>query len=103
MKNKSEAGFQESVIGLAVSCGWRVHHQRPGRTRDKWASQIIGHPGMPDLLMARGTILIMAELKAGKNKCTKAQLDWIDALGKTGIIVRVWRPEDWELIYEELR
>ena len=62
-----------------------------------------GEAGFPDLVLVRGSRLIFAELKIGKNKPTPEQDGWIQALfdaraGSPSIEVHVWRPEQWSQI-----
>ena len=102
MKKYNEAAFTTQVIQLAQLHGWRVHHQRPGRTATGWRSSIQGHPGLPDLIMIRNGALIVAELKMPKGKLTREQSVWLEAFkevkcgpGDGYLMVTVWTPDDW--------
>lgn len=97
----SEAAFQRTVVDAAMVYGWRVHHARPAMVRTgRWATAITGHPGLPDLVLARDGVVILAELKRHGGKPTPGQLGWLAALGEHG---RLWSPGDWPSIWTELR
>jgi hypothetical protein len=56
----SEADFQRTVIQTAMVYGWRVSHQRPAQVRTgRWATAITGHPGLPDLVLARDGVVLL--------------------------------------------
>lgn len=89
----SEAELQAMVIQTARLYGWRCSHARPAMNRaGKWSTPVQGDVGVPDLLLARDGVVILAELKGAKGKLTPDQGLWIDALGDHG---RLWRPTDW--------
>lgn len=96
----TEAEFQRRVIDTAVLHGWRVHHSRPARTGRGWRTPIEGHPGVPDLVLARGGTVLLAELKSDRGRISIDQGAWLDALGNHG---RLWRPRDWPGILAELK
>ena len=92
----TETNLQAAVIELATWSKWLVHHSRPARTNDGWRTAIQGHVGFPDLIMARGPRLIVAELKRQGAKPTEAQQLWLDTISAGGgLEVYVWRPADW--------
>lgn len=95
----SERDFQQRIIDTAKHHGWSVHHGRPARTEAGWRTAVQGHPGFPDLVLAREGVVILAELKVGRGKLTLNQRRWIADAGRHG---RVWRPEDWDAILAEL-
>jgi hypothetical protein len=87
---------------------WRVVHYRPalrgaaqwqGQTR-RWSTPLQGHPGAPDLILARNGVVILAELKRQNGRASPHQRLWLAALGGHG---RLWRPSDWAEIEAELR
>lgn len=96
----SEDELQDRILQAAELYGWRVVHHRPARTNDGWRTPMSGHPGFPDLVLARDGVVIIAELKSRKGKPTPSQELWLDALGHHG---RLWRPADWPAIQNELR
>lgn len=91
----SEAEFTRQVVLLFSLHGWKVCHIRPAKTARGWRTALEGHKGLPDIIAARGGVIIMAELKVGKNKPTADQAEWLEASGSP-----VWRPEDWDSIVE---
>lgn len=95
----TEADFLGRIVDLARYRGWLVSHQRPARTAQGWRTAVQGDAGTPDLLLARGGVVICAELKTQTGRLTPLQRRWGDALGDH---YSLWRPADWETIVEEL-
>lgn len=95
----SEDEFKQRVIDAAIQCGWRVHHSRPARTKEGWRTAVQGHAGLPDLVLARNGVVLLAELKTDRAQPTLAQRGWLSAAGPAG---RLWRPADWPDILTEL-
>src|SRR5262245_40829737 len=93
----SEAAFQRQVIELARLCGWRVAHFRPARTARGWRTPVQGDgKGFPDLLLVRGDVLAVAELKADDAWPPEAdQATWLAAFARVGVQVFIWRPRHW--------
>lgn len=98
----SEAELQSAVIELAHLRGWLAHHCRPGATASgRWATQIQGDPGFPDVVLVRTNPvpdLIFAEFKTQKGKLTPEQETWLECLvdaTNSPVEVHVWRPSDW--------
>lgn len=90
----SEKEFQRAVVALAQGCGWLVHHHFDSRRSE---------PGWPDWAMVRGPVLLIAELKSMKGRVRPAQKVWLAALaGVPGVVVKLWRPADWNTIVETL-
>ena len=95
-KKLSEAEFTRMVLALARLRGWRSAHFRPARTSTGWRTAVSGDGvGFPDLLLVKGTVLIVAELKVGRNKLTPEQAVWIAAFEAAGVPAYCWRPCDW--------
>ena len=91
----SEKDFQNQIIKLATICGWKVHRN--------W-TEMHSPKGWPDIVAARLSRLIIAELKSDKGKVTPEQQEWLDLLYGTGKVeVFVWRPNNFEEIVEILR
>ena len=91
---RTEAEFQEMVIARARARGWLVHHVRPCQRRDgSWTTPVQGHPGFPDLVLARPGTVLFRELKTPSGRLTPAQANWLDVLGG-----EVWRPQDFDVI-----
>lgn len=103
----TEQQFEDWIIDLAKLFKWRVHHTRPARTNKGWRTPIKGDAGFPDLVLARGGRIIIAELKSEQGRMTKEQEDWLRALGccdeTNPIEAYVWRPKDRREIEETLR
>lgn len=98
----TEAAFLRDVLALATLRGWRVSHQRPGRTAKGWRTAIQGHAGFPDLLLVRNGVLLVAELKTDRGRVSVAQAEWLNAFHAAGIPGGIWRPRDWPLIEKAL-
>ena len=99
----TEADFQRAVMDLAHWHRWRVVHVRNvavlQRGHTVYQVPYEGAPGLPDLVMARGGRVLLAELKTDRGRVTPDQQAWLDAAGEHG---RLWRPADWQTIQNEL-
>jgi hypothetical protein len=92
----SEQQLLDAVLDLAKVLHWRTLHIRPARTDKGYRTPLQGDGvGFPDILACKGTRIIAAELKTGKNKFTPAQVDWFGALADAGVATHEWRPADW--------
>lgn len=91
---QTEKQFQAAVVEYALLQGWRVYHTFDSRH---------SVAGFPDLCMVRGLRLLFAELKTEKGRESKAQREWLDALGLATPEVWLWRPSDWPEIETVLR
>lgn len=91
----TEAEFQEAVVELAVTAGWRCYHTHDSRHSAR---------GFPDLVLVRRGVLIFAELKRDeKSQPSTDQRGWLDALLEVeGVRTVLWRPSDWPDIIEAL-
>jgi hypothetical protein len=95
----TEAQLQATVIAVAQSYGWLVHHVLPSMNKQGvWATHELGDHGFPDLVLAHPSgRVIFAELKSEKGKLSPLQFRWLNALNKsTGAYL--WRPSDLPLI-----
>ncbi len=90
---ESEKEFQARVVKLAKERGWKVYH-----TFDSRCSEA----GFPDLILLRSTRQIVAELKVGKNKMTKEQIEWLGAFGIARAEAYLWTPSCWSDIVKTL-
>lgn len=99
-KEITEAAFQRQVLALAKLRGWRTAHFRPAKTTKGWRTAVSGDgKGFPDLVLIRGPVLIVAELKrSDKEKATREQAEWIVAFANAGVKVYLWTPENWDFI-----
>ncbi len=83
-----ESDFQRTVVEWAKMCGWSVW----------WTWNSLHSPkGWPDLVMARGERLVLAELKVNASlSATQRESLWI--LAGTGAEVFCWKPNCWPQI-----
>ena len=98
-----------------MTLGWRVHHvmnsTRLVRRRDGQTvrvSNILGHAGVPDLVMTRAGRLVFAELKRDRGsrgggvhehvEPTPEQQAWMADLVAASAEVYLWRPVDMDRI-----
>jgi len=92
----TEKDLREQVRDLCRLFGWKMYFS--------WTS-IHSPRGFPDLVLVHPSKnrVIFAELKSEKGKLTEEQVEWLDALGKCGQEVYVWRPSNWEEIVSVLQ
>jgi hypothetical protein len=102
---QTERDLQRAAIDLAHIFGWRVAHFRPAKTAKGWRTPVEADgKGFPDLLLVRGDQIKVRELKAGRNKPTADQSEWLAAFTAAGIDAAVWTAADIpDGIVEELR
>jgi hypothetical protein len=85
---RTEADLQDAVEGEAERWGWLRYH-----TRVSWKSA----GGFPDLVLARGGRVIVAELKGPRGAVEPEQRRWLDELRLCeGIEVYVWTFDEWD-------
>ena len=82
---ESEAAFQSWVVDYARAHSWLVAHVTDSRRQDT--------TGLPDLVLARGGLVILAELKSETGKVRPEQEAWLAASGN-----HLWRPSDRQKI-----
>lgn len=100
---ETEADFQSWVADTAMLMGWMIYHARPGQDRrGKWVTPLMGQPGFPDLVLARGRRLIFAELKSEDGDVTIEQSSWLAVLDAGPAEAYLWRPSDRRKIMEIL-
>lgn len=91
----TERDFQGEVLRAAQLLKWRCYH-----TLDSRGSAA----GFPDLVMVKGSRLIMAELKREKGVVSPDQQAWLDDLARAETLdTFLWRPSDWPAVEEALR
>lgn len=90
----SEADFQSTVTEYADLMRWHWCHYYPLQNqRGKWQTPVEGHPGCPDLIFARGGVVLLVELKrAVRAVVSPQQKRWLAEAGKFG---RLWTPHSW--------
>ncbi len=90
----SEKQFLALVIELAKRFGYKVEHVFEAYQYARRTSK-----GFPDLVLVKEGRLIFAELKGVKGQVSPEQYDWLEALGRTGAEVYLWR-EDTDTLEE---
>ena len=93
MLQSSEEDFQATVIQVAQALGWKVYHTHDSRGSNE---------GFPDLVLVRRMHFLVVELKTEQGELSQAQTEWIEALEKANVDVRVWRPSNWPQIHKVL-
>jgi VRR-NUC domain-containing protein len=103
---QTERQFERAIVEYAQLNGWMTWHAYDSRRST---------PGWPDLAMARGGRLVLAELKTEKGRVSRDQQAWLDALGiqdeyarrflagQSRLQVFLWRPSDWPEVEWVLR
>ena len=106
----TEAQWQKQVLDLAHTYGWRCAHFATAIAQSgRWMTPVRADgKGFPDLVCVRRGRLIFAELKAARGRVRAEQVDWLADLSDVAdacpnVSVFLWRPEDLELITEELK
>lgn len=85
-----ERDFQQTVILMADTLGWRWYHSYDSR-RDP--------SGFPDLVLVKGDQLLFAELKRDTTYPRADQRAWLsDLAGVQQVHAEVWRPRDLDRI-----
>lgn len=80
----TEKQFQASIVKLASLLRWHVYHTHDSRHSPA---------GFPDLILLRGSRMIVAEVKVGKNVTTDAQREWLMWFHFAGAESVLWRPD----------
>lgn len=97
----TEAQLTDVIVEAAQLYGWRVVHFRPGKTERGWRTPLQGDSGFPDLVLARDSEVIIAELKIGRAKPRPDQRLWAEAIGPD--LYRLWTDADLDEIMRTLR
>lgn len=89
-----EEQWQEVVLSIAITYGWRVYHSYDARR---------SVPGYPDVTLVRRGRLIFAELKTTAGKVSPEQRAWLSDLSEClGVDTCVWRPSDVDTVLTTL-
>lgn len=91
----SEDELKANVLDLAALNGYRRIHFRPARTERGWRTAYEGDDGYPDITLAGGIHIIVAELKNQRRKIEPEQQAWLEAFRDSGALAFLWRPADW--------
>ena len=90
---RAERYFTQDVIEVAQSYGWLTYH-----IQDKTSAPYVRGKGFPDLVMYRGSELIVAELKRDEaSQLFPEQIEWLAAF-RQHVPGYEWRPSDWDEI-----
>lgn len=90
---QTERQFQAAVREYGELCGWKVRQEPMHRST-------MADPGFPDLVFARAGAVLFVECKVGKNRLSRYQQAWAEAIGEQW---RLWTPESWPEIERILR
>jgi hypothetical protein len=94
-RSMTEDQLQDAILDAARLFGWRAYHIRRS---DRAIVQ--GDAGFPDVTLARDGRVLFLELKREGGRMTRAQVEWIEAIGVGALIVR---PDDLDTILGMLR
>lgn len=102
---ETEAEFQSWIVDYARVNGWRVWYM------PDWVYRLIARDmqrtrigkdwpdkGFPDLWLVREGELVVLEVKSATGSVKKEQKAWIADLAAAGIVARVVRPKDREML-----
>jgi hypothetical protein len=104
MTHFAESDLLQGLIDAALVGSWLVHHDRPARTSEGWATAIQGHAGFPDIIAVhpeRHQLLVL-ECKSATGRTTPLQDAWLDALRACGVDARVVRPDSYDELWRQL-
>lgn len=129
----SERDFCDQILDAARIFKWRSAHFRPALTSKGWRTPVQGDgAGFPDLILVRGSRLIVAELKVPDTKRLRdawrnteiwsgprvtawvqagvekdlfkpGQIEWLTAFVPVGAESYVWMPDDLDHIIQILK
>jgi hypothetical protein len=94
----NEKALTEWVCDLAGHMGWMVSHFHDSR-RQVRPGVFVGDKssaGFPDLVMLRGSRMVVVELKAEKGRLRPDQPKWLNGFVAAGAEVFLWRPSHWQ-------
>jgi hypothetical protein len=95
----TEEQFYHQVVDLAHIFGWKVAHFRPAQTSKGWRTPVgADGRGFPDLVLAKDSVILFAELKSETGKASPEQGEWLKILNGY-----LWKPSDIEEIQGILR
>ena len=89
----TEKAWQQQVLEVSTLCRWQHFHVFDSRRSD---------PGWPDLVLVREPELLVAELKTDRGRLTVEQARWLERLVACGVEAHVWRPRDFDEMWQRL-
>lgn len=99
----TERQWQTTVEQALTAAGWRWYHAPDNRPGGRTGRIQKVTAGFPDLIAVRGGRLLALELKAQRGRLGPAQQEWLDALALAGAEVAVYKPSDWDALWERIR
>jgi len=97
-RSMTEDELLKAITDAMTAHGWIwTHHRRSDR------AQLMGHPGLPDIIAARGRRAMALELKSAKGKVSEDQRKWLAVLSDAGLEAEVVRPDDLNRVLEWLK
>lgn len=101
-RDMSEDDYQRRIMDAAKTLGWRIVHIRPlwDKTGQRMRTPYEGHPGLPDLILARRGAVLLIEVKRESGKSTLDQDAWLAAAGQNGFLTR---PSGWPHLLKVLQ
>lgn len=99
------SAFEDQIIDLAHTLGWRIAHFRPAMTAKGWRTPVAGDgAGYPDMHLVKGARQIFVEVKSDTGQLSAEQKKWLFALAQVpGNEVFIWRPKAWDGIVAVLK
>jgi len=99
----TERELTKAIVAFARERGWLVAHFETSRAMREGGGFLTaqrGDKGFPDLVMARASRLVFAELKTARGRVDFNQATWLNRLESVGGVVGgvecyVWRPAHW--------
>ena len=105
-RSKSEAQLVRDIVAEAQRFGWLVHHSRPAlyAKAGRWATQVQGHVGLPDLILVKPPSVLFVECKREVGYELSVEQDrWLAALvACPGVEYALVKPSDLEGLCQRL-
>jgi hypothetical protein len=95
-----EREWQNLVIQLATSMGWKHYHPPDNKPINGRIQKIVA--GFPDLVLVKDGRLIFAELKRETGRLSPEQIEWLRELEACGTEAYVWKPSQLQEVKETL-
>lgn len=96
----TESEWRGLYRSLARVYGWHAYHTSFSMKSDPgYPDDHFWHPTGPTLSWP---VSFWVEAKTEKGKLRPKQIETIDSMRAAGLIVRIWRPSDWDEVVEVL-
>lgn len=87
--------FEQQIIDLAHTFGWKVAHFRAAQTKHGWRTPVAADgKGFPDLVLVGHGQVLFRELKSQRDGLSDDQREWGEVIALNGGDWSVWRPSD---------